>query len=526
MAVEETNDINCYSPKTEEEYADRIARLQSESLIPLKEDLSDWLNRILDTNDITADNFMTRLDNGVIVCKLAKLIQDRCDATQQAFNGKLSLALEEEIPINGVNFKGFIRQSSAVTTKCWENAKSQSFYARDNVSNFIKWCRKFGVRDALLFESEDLVSHVNPRNVVLCLLEIARIACTKHSFSPAPGLVQFEQEIDELENETIDGWSVSSISHECNISYRSDTDTPANEIEGNSSTPRMASVSSLNSSNSSSSVNSTNASTTPTKLMTSELDHKVMLIAKSYYGREAHQGIQRLSEGKYRIANRIVFVRLLKARHVMVRVGGGWTTLSHFLERHGGDPNQEISAADLLPMETRTVSVSARRRSYAPLVSTAQTTVSPNTPTFGRYISSTPVSRRSSLSSPEPWMSTSSGYSSSSAGCNGNSTSMMPTTRRRRRASEATTGRKPVLTHRASIAGIGSHTDSSLPTTPTPTPPRPTSEPIKSRYPNYLHSSQHITNKSNGITSSLMSTSPSLNLSKQNIFRKTVQKSC
>ncbi|CAG2105264.1 unnamed protein product [Medioppia subpectinata] len=117
-----------------------------------------------------------------------------------------------------------------------------------------------------------------------------------------------------------------------------------------------------------------------------------MLIAKSYYGREAHQGIQRLSEGKYRIANRIVFVRLLKARHVMVRVGGGWTTLSHFLERHGGDPNQEISAADLLPLDTRAIRVSPRRRSYAPLVSTtAQTTPTPNAPTFGRYVSSTPL---------------------------------------------------------------------------------------------------------------------------------------
>lgn len=50
-----------------------------------------------DTDDITADNFMSRLDNGVIVCKLAKIIQERCDATQQAFNGKLSIALEEVI---------------------------------------------------------------------------------------------------------------------------------------------------------------------------------------------------------------------------------------------------------------------------------------------------------------------------------------------------------------------------------------------------------------------------------------------
>ena len=46
------------------------------------------------------------------------------------------------------------------------------------------------------------MSHVNQRNVVLCLLEVARIACTKHSFTPAPGLVEFEQEIDrEIENE-------------------------------------------------------------------------------------------------------------------------------------------------------------------------------------------------------------------------------------------------------------------------------------------------------------------------------------
>ena len=37
---------------------------------------------------------------------------------------------------------------------------------------------------------------------MLCLLEVARIACNRHSFSPAPGLVEFEQEIDrEIEKE-------------------------------------------------------------------------------------------------------------------------------------------------------------------------------------------------------------------------------------------------------------------------------------------------------------------------------------
>ena len=63
----------------------------------------------------------------------------------------IRMPFPQEIPINGTH-KTSIRQCSAPTTKCWENAKSQSFYARDNVSNFLKWCRKFGVRDAVLFE--------------------------------------------------------------------------------------------------------------------------------------------------------------------------------------------------------------------------------------------------------------------------------------------------------------------------------------------------------------------------------------
>jgi len=114
--------------------------------------------------------------------------------------------------------------------------------------------------------SEDLVSHVNPRNVVLCLLEIARIACTNHSFSPAPGLVQFEQEIDEIENVSeTDGWSVSSLLQDSPVCYRDD--------ETAASVGRIPSVSSLVSNDSSGANSSTNAST-PTKV-TSELDHKV-----------------------------------------------------------------------------------------------------------------------------------------------------------------------------------------------------------------------------------------------------------
>ncbi|RZC42222.1 GAS2-like protein 2 [Asbolus verrucosus] len=43
----------------------------------------------------------------------------------------------------------------------------------------------------------------------------------------------------------------------------------------------------------------------------------------------------RVSEGKYRIGDTkvLIFVRILR-NHVMVRVGGGWDTLSHYLDKH------------------------------------------------------------------------------------------------------------------------------------------------------------------------------------------------
>ncbi|OQR72828.1 hypothetical protein BIW11_10133 [Tropilaelaps mercedesae] len=44
--------------------------------------------------------------------------------------------------------------------------------------------------------------------------------------------------------------------------------------------------------------------------------------------------VERVSEGRYCIGGRIYFVRLLKEKHVMIRVGGGWDTLEHFLSRH------------------------------------------------------------------------------------------------------------------------------------------------------------------------------------------------
>lgn len=62
-----------------EEYAVKITKLQQACLIPLKEDLAEWLNKILEMSNITTENFMDKLDNGVIICHLARIITLWCE---------------------------------------------------------------------------------------------------------------------------------------------------------------------------------------------------------------------------------------------------------------------------------------------------------------------------------------------------------------------------------------------------------------------------------------------------------------
>ena len=68
----------------------------------------------------------------------------------QTFQGRL--------PEKGVSYRSSVRIGS--------------FQARDNISNFITWCRGLGIDDVVMFETDDLVLRKNERSVVLCLLEV------------------------------------------------------------------------------------------------------------------------------------------------------------------------------------------------------------------------------------------------------------------------------------------------------------------------------------------------------------------
>lgn len=81
-----------------------------------------------------------------------------------------------------------------------KDAKSGTFFARDNICQFILWSRSLGIFDCLLFETDDLVARKNERSFILCLLEVARIGFKVGM--PTPLIIQLEQEIDrEIEDD-------------------------------------------------------------------------------------------------------------------------------------------------------------------------------------------------------------------------------------------------------------------------------------------------------------------------------------
>ncbi|CAM4651052.1 unnamed protein product [Lepidochelys olivacea] len=238
-------------------------------LYAMKEDLAEWLKELYDL-DVNVGSLLEVLETGSMLCFHANNITHVAREFSRDYPG---LAHKLQLPRYGVT--------------CNDSAQPGTFQARDNVSNFIQWCRKeMDIKEVLMFETEDLVLRKNEKNFVLCLLEVSRRA-SRFGMS-APTLIQMEEEIEEEIREEMD---------------LPPEDTPLPK-------PQRKPCDFKN------------------------LDQMVQHLV-SRCTCPVQFSMIKVSEGKYRVgdSNTLIFVRILR-NHVMVRVGGGWDTLEHYLDKH------------------------------------------------------------------------------------------------------------------------------------------------------------------------------------------------
>uniref|UniRef100_A0AAY4BYQ4 Calponin-homology (CH) domain-containing protein n=1 Tax=Denticeps clupeoides TaxID=299321 RepID=A0AAY4BYQ4_9TELE len=153
-----------------------LATRHQAGLLPMKEDLAIWLNGILGKGgEAPSPGLDGQTGHRVLLCQLAEELQERMMVGSSGSS------------------KPLLRR----VIQCRADAASGSFFARDNAANFLYWCRKVGVDEAHLFESEDLVLQRQPWEVCLCLLQLGGIA-SRYGVEP-PGLVKLDREIEKEE---------------------------------------------------------------------------------------------------------------------------------------------------------------------------------------------------------------------------------------------------------------------------------------------------------------------------------------
>ncbi|KAL7035215.1 hypothetical protein ACKWTF_008269 [Chironomus riparius] len=295
----------------------RPFKSSEEYLYAMREDLAEWLNTLYPELMINVDNFMDRLDTGVALCKHANNVRHaaeeylvRRQARQKSMTRSMTTGLAGPILSMG-------------NVHYLPAAKCGTFFARDNVSNFIAWCRNcLQIFECLLFETDDLIMRKNEKHVILCLLEVARRGAKFGML--APMLVQMERQIDR---------EIAADNKANGVAFGTQTDTMQTTAIGTENDEEFDSDSDDEGDDEGAILMYGPAPQIVTNDLKS-LDEMVRDLVEKCTCPSQFPMI-RVSEGKYRIGDTkvLIFVRILRS-HVMVRVGGGWDTLSHYLDKH------------------------------------------------------------------------------------------------------------------------------------------------------------------------------------------------
>ncbi|XP_076452901.1 uncharacterized protein LOC143288384 [Babylonia areolata] len=338
-----------------------------EYLYAMKEDLADWFSFLYKV-PVDAETFFEILETGVLLCRHANEVQhffkQRAQQLQQQQqqgqgqgqgtpNNNNNNSNNTPNPNNNNNNPPlpppppppppppqnimalamrsyFIRNlpdSERTPVAYRPEVAPGTFQARDNVSNFIAWCRQLGIPDVLRFETDDLVMRKNEKSVILCLLELARVGAKLGM--PAPTLVRMEQEIEqELAMEREEEEEQQEEEEEV-VEEEEEQGRRRRKREGEEKEEEEEVV-----------VVVTTPASPPVprpQILTCDMKSLDELV-RDLVGQctcPVQFPMVKVGEGKYQIGDSrtLIFVRVLR-NHVMVRVGGGWDTLENYLNKH------------------------------------------------------------------------------------------------------------------------------------------------------------------------------------------------
>ncbi|VDK80358.1 unnamed protein product [Dibothriocephalus latus] len=162
----------------------------------MAEDLAEWMSRLFPelAGDMEGDNFFEKISDGTLLCHYASELHRRI-IESDSDSKKDSRRRLQGVRVGGVN--AFLPAEPPKYNSRGlksQNLAGGSFWARDNIANFLKWCRSVGFPDSILFETEDLVSKRHLRSVIVCLMEVARLG-GKFGME-VPEIVHLEKQID------------------------------------------------------------------------------------------------------------------------------------------------------------------------------------------------------------------------------------------------------------------------------------------------------------------------------------------
>lgn len=251
-----------------------------------REDIAAWLSRLFDLNTLSSDNLLESIESGELLCKLAGKVHENLDAWKYVSKMNPSMVNTLVPPV----FKA--------------NVTAGSFHARSNLHNFLTWAKHLHV--PCLFESADLIERKNTTHITSCLMDVARGA---PYLAALPSLVEFEQEMQEQERQD-DGAGEDSGSADADEAM----DAMVQEVAASVGLEKRESISE------STTEDSGEVETAP-----------VVPVVPA-------------GKNQYWIKGQKMHVRCFNS-HIVVRVGGGWDTLTHYLSTLGMNTSKENLSA-------------------------------------------------------------------------------------------------------------------------------------------------------------------------------------